>query len=130
MIPLDSHLKDLLKKYHLQIAFLEIEGKGYLVNDTIVVNNNLSDDQLEQVILHEIGHAKNDHQIVGTYSSYGHAHTCSEHQATRFLIHEKVKEYIVLGNEPDTANYINIATGIGVTNFTEVREELLKYKAR
>lgn len=46
------------------------------------------------------------------------------------MVHEKIKQYVALGNEPDEANYVNIAVGLGINNFDEVREELLKYVAK
>ena len=37
---------------------------------------------------------------------------------------------LALGNEPDEANYVNIAVSLGISNYDEVREELLKYVAK
>ncbi len=120
----------LLNKYHLKLKFLPMDRDGYLVNGVVFVRENLSDEQIEKVILHEIGHAKNDPSIVGNYKYIGSAHSCSEHGANNFMVHEKIKQYVALGNEPDEANYVNIAVGLGINNFDEVREELLKYVAK
>ncbi len=46
------------------------------------------------------------------------------------MVHEKIKQYVALGNEPDEANYVNIAVSLGISNYDEVREELLKYVAK
>lgn len=133
---MNSHLSELLKEYNLAIKFLPTHGQGFLartkgsIPDQIVVSENLSDEQIEKVILHEIGHAKNDPSVVGDYKYIGSAHSCSEHGANNFMIHEKIKQLIALGNEPDEANYINIAVSLGISNFDEVREELLKYVAK
>lgn len=133
---MNSHLSELLKEYNLAIKFLPTHGQGFLartkgsIPDQIVVSENLSDEQIEKVILHEIGHAKNDPSVVGDYKYIGSSHSCSEHGANNFMIHEKIKQFIALGNEPDEANYINIAVSLGISNFDEVREELLKYVAK
>ncbi|MCZ3664976.1 ImmA/IrrE family metallo-endopeptidase [Lactobacillus gasseri] len=130
MSVLDSHLRMLLKKYHLKLKFMPMDRDGYLVHGVVFVRESLSDEQIEKVILHEIGHAKNDTSVVGDYKYIGSAHTCSEHGANNFMVHEKIKQYVALGNEPDEANYVNIAVGLGINNFDEVREELLKYVAK
>lgn len=130
VIVLDSHLRMLLKKYHLKLKFMPMDRDGYLVHGVLFVREKLSDEQIEKVILHEIGHAKNDPSVVGDYKYIGSAHSCSEHGANNFLIHEKIKQYVALGNEPDEANYVNIAVSLGINNFDEVREELLKYVAK
>lgn len=46
------------------------------------------------------------------------------------MVHEKIKQYVALGNESDEANYVNIAVSLGISNYDEVREELLKYVAK
>lgn len=127
---LDSHLRMLLKKYHLKLKFMPMDRDGYLVHGVVFVRESLSDEQIEKVILHEIGHAKNDPSVVGDYKYIGSAHSCSEYGANNFMVHEKIKQFIALGNEPDEANYINIAVSLGISNFDEVREELLKYVAK
>ncbi|MCZ3526164.1 ImmA/IrrE family metallo-endopeptidase [Lactobacillus gasseri] len=130
MSVLDSHLRMLLKKYHLKLKFMPMDRDGYLVHGVVFVRESLSDEQIEKVILHEIGHAKNDPSVVGDYKYIGSAHSCSEYGANNFMVHEKIKQFIALGNEPDEANYINIAVSLGISNFDEVREELLKYVAK
>ena len=120
----------LLNKYHLKLKFLPMDRDGYLVNGVVFVRESLSDEQIEKVILHEIGHAKNDSSVVGDYKYIGSAHSCSECRANNFMIHEKIKQYVALGNEPDEANYVNIAVSLGISNYDEVREELLKYVAK
>ncbi|WP_410405886.1 ImmA/IrrE family metallo-endopeptidase [Lactobacillus gasseri] len=130
MSVLDSHLRMLLKKYHLKLKFMPMDRDGYLVHGVVFVRESLSDEQIEKVILHEIGHAKNDSSVVGDYKYIGSSHSCSECRANNFMIHEKIKQYVALGNEPDEANYVNIAVSLGISNYDEVREELLKYVAK
>lgn len=63
---MDSHLKRLLKKYNLKIQFGPTHGDGCIVEtpdgypNLLVVKEGLSDEQMEKVILHELGHAEND----------------------------------------------------------------------
>lgn len=124
---MDSYLDKLLKKYHLKVVYLPLDKDGYLVGHEVLVRENSTDEQIEKVILHEIGHAKNDSSVVGDYNHIGSAHSCSECKANNFMVHEKIKQYVAMGNEPDEANYVNIAVSLGINNFDEVREELLKY---
>lgn len=35
-----------------------------------------------------------------------------------------------MGNDPNEANYVNIAVSLGIGNYDEVREELLRYIAK
>ncbi|MBZ4026392.1 ImmA/IrrE family metallo-endopeptidase [Lactobacillus johnsonii] len=127
---MNSHLAKLLNKYHLKLAFLPMERDGYLVDGVVFVRENLSEKQIEKVVLHEIGHAKNDSEIVGDYKYIGSAHSCSEYKANNFMIHEKIKQFVAMGNDPNEANYVNIAVSLGIGNYDEVREELLRYIAK
>lgn len=130
---MESHLKHLLKKYNLKIKYGPTHGNGYIIrtpNDypnLLVVKENLSDEETEKVILHEIGHAKNDDNVVGDYKTDTRAHDCCESGANRFMVSEKIKEYVNMGYDTMNANYINLADCLGTNNYWEVREELLKY---
>ena len=64
---------------------------------------------------------------MGDYKYIGSAHSCSECKANNFMVHEKIKQFVAMGNDPNEANYVNIAIGLGINNFEEVREELLNY---
>lgn len=71
MFVLDTNVSKLLKKYKLKLEFAPLHCPGLIVHgkngkpDVIVVNSKLNDDQVENVILHEIGHAKNDGDVLG-----------------------------------------------------------------
>lgn len=131
---MSSHLKRLLKKYHLLIKYGPTHGNGYILRtpdgypNLLVVKENLSDFETEKVILHEIGHVENDVDVVGDYKTNKRAHDCSESKANQFMISEKVKEYANLGYDTMQANWLNLAKDIGTQNYWLVREELLKYK--
>lgn len=106
-----------------------MDRKGYLVGNVVFVKESLSDSQIEKVILHEIGHAKNDPDVIGDKTNCS-ADTCRECGANRFMMEQKIKQYVAEGNEPDEANYANIAVSLGLSNLELVREELLKYVAK
>lgn len=130
---MDSHLKRLLKKYNLKIKYGPTHGNGYIIRtpngypNLLVVKENLSNEETEKVILHEIGHAKNDDDVIGDYKTDNRAHDCCESQANKFMISQKVKEYADLGYDTIHTNYINLADCLGTKDYWEVREQLAKY---
>lgn len=130
---MDSHLKRLLKKYNLKIQYGPTHGNGYIIKtpdnypNLLVVKENLSDEETEKVILHEIGHAENDDDVVGDYKTDNRAHDRCESKANNFMISQKVKEYADLGYDTIHANYINLANSLGTKKYWEVKEELAKY---
>ena len=133
---MDSKLKELLKENNLSLQLLPIEGKGFIMSsptndpddpDVIVVNSNLSDEEMEKVVLHEIGHAKNDDTACNDYKISYITRLISENGANEFLIKQKVKQFVALNNEPLDANYVNLADSIGTANYMKVKEELAKY---
>ncbi|OUQ02135.1 ImmA/IrrE family metallo-endopeptidase [Lactobacillus gallinarum] len=129
-----ARIKHLLNKYHLKLVYKDIEGKGYIIHtpanvpDFIFVKENLSDEETEKVILHEVGHAENDDNVIGNYKTNSRAHDCYESGANKFVVSEKVKEYANLGYDTMNANWLNLAQYIGTDNYWLVREELQKYR--
>lgn len=130
---MNSELSKLLDKYHLKLFYRSLDKKGYLVKtpsgfkDIIVVKDGLSDEETEKVILHEIGHAKNDKNAIGNYKHSYSTRICSECGANDFMVSEKVRQYIALGNDASSANWLDLAKSIGTDNYLQVREELRKY---
>ena len=129
---MDSNLKELLKRNGLKVAYLPIDGKGYLVRtkgnkkDYIIVNKNLSDGETEKVILHEIGHYEHDNEVVGSYTHNLRSRDMCEHEANKFMIHQKIKNYLNKGYDPVTINYVNLADSLGTKDYFDVKEELEK----
>lgn len=123
----------MLKKYHLKLKYLPIERHGYLIHakgnkpDKLIVNESLSDYEIENVILHEIGHKKHDDKNISNYKDDYSVRIHSEYGANDFMIHERVKEYVALGNEPISSNYIDLANCLGTQDYTKVKKELSKY---
>ena len=129
---MDSHITKLLKKYHLQVFYLPISSKGYYIQtpdnqaSIIIINEKLSNEEREQVVLHEIGHVKNDDDKHDYKSNYA-TRIYSESGANTFLVHEQIKKYVALGNDASNANWLNVAKSIGTQNYLLVRNELHKY---
>lgn len=130
---MESRLKHLLNKYNLVIEYGSTHGKGYIVRtphgypNLLIVKENLTDDETERVILHEIGHAENDSDVIGDYRTNSRARNASEHKANSFMISEKIREYVSLGYDTMNANYVNLADCLGTKDYYEVKEELAKY---
>ena len=127
---MDTELKKILKESHIRLEFAPLHCPGLLVHgkdnkpDVMIVNSSYDDEQAKNVILHELGHMMYDKDVQGDYQSDDCAHTCSEHSANSFLIHERVKQYFALGNDLQTANWLNFAQSIGTKDYFQVQEEL------
>lgn len=130
---MESHLKHLLKKYDLVIRYGPTHGEGYIVRtpdgypNLIIVQDNLTDEETEKVILHELGHAEADDDTQKDYKDNPITRICCESGAKNFVVHEQIKKYIDLGNDIASANWLNLAKYIGTDNYYLVQEELLKY---
>lgn len=130
---MDTNVSKLLKKYKLKLEFAPLHCPGLIVHgkngkpDVIVVNSKLNDDQVENVILHEIGHAK----MMVTFQATTKQMIVPAHVASMelmfFWIHEKIKQYFALGNDLDSANWLSIANALGTTDYFQVQEEIHKY---
>lgn len=83
--------------------------------------------ETEKVILHEIGHAKNDDYSHRDYKYSYVTRVFCEDCADDFVIKERIRQFVALNNEPTDANYINLAHSIGTQDYGKVKSELLKY---
>ena len=127
---MDNHLKEMIKKYHAEVNYIELERKGYLLRgnpNMIFVNSKLSEDQAEEVIIHELGHLKHDHELAYSYKDNYNSRIICECGANTYLIKRKIKQYIDLGNNVLDANWLNLAKSIGIEDYSRVRKELSKY---
>lgn len=129
---MDKQITQLLKDHNLVLKYADIDGPGYLIPtlnndpDWIVVPNSATSQQVENVILHEIGHLENDDSCINYKDDY-RVRIGSEHNANSFMIREKVKEYVALGNDILSSNYVDLANTIGTTDYIKVKAELSKY---
>lgn len=125
---MESHLKHLLKKYDLVIRYGPTHGEGYIVRtpdgypNLIIVQDNLTDEETEKVILHELGHAEADDDTQKDYKDNPITRICCESGAKNFVVHEQIKKYIDLGNDVSSANWLNLAKYIGTDNYCLVQE--------
>lgn len=130
---MDSRLKELLNKYNLHIEYGDINDDGCIIHtppkkkNLLIIKEGLSDEEAEKVILHEIGHAKNDDLTHKDYKYSYISRVLCEEGADEFLIEEKVKQFVNLNNEPTDANYITLAKSIGTDNYLKVKYELERY---
>lgn len=138
---MDRKLKELLKENNLLLKFMPLHTKGCIVHNTeiivndkkvkvpntIVLNSNLSNDEITRVVLHELGHYKYDDTVLGDYKDNRITKFCSECNANRFMIREMIKYWISLGHDIETINYVNLAHYIGVKDPMIVKEELAEY---
>lgn len=131
---MDKHLTQMLRDHNLKLKYEDIHGKGFLVHtrdndpDFVVVRQNASDEQVENVILHEIGHAKNDDNcIFCNYKNDYRARIQAEYGANSFMIRERVAKYVAYGNDAMSSNYVDLANGIGTNDYDTVKNELEKY---
>ena len=131
---MDTELKKLLKESNIRLEFAPLHCPGLLVHgkngkpDVMIVNSSYDDEQAKNVILHELGHMIYDKDVQGDYKTDDCTRSCSEHGANSFLIHERVKQYFALGNDFQTANWLDFAKSIGTQDYFQVQEELNKYK--
>lgn len=129
---MDSRLKDLLREHHLEVDYLPIEKKGYIVPtppdqpDILIINEKLSDEEAERVILHEIGHADDAFSIEDYKGNYT-VRVTSEDCANKFMVKQLVKKYAELGYDISSTNWLDLANSIGTEKYKIVRKELEKY---
>lgn len=84
------------KKYGVTVAYSDcLDGKGYYIPvcRMIVVNSRLSEQEQFEVILHELGHARQA-DYSGLYNCTKTAHSKMEAEAVSFMLREEVKEYL------------------------------------
>ncbi len=130
---MNSRLKKMIKKYHAEIAYITLEKPGYLSRgkngkpNIIFVNSKLSDEEAENVIIHELGHLEHDHELAKSYKANYNSRIICEYGANTSLIRRKIKQYVDLGNNALDANWLNIAKYIGTDNYSLVKDELSKY---
>lgn len=129
---MDSRLKDLLREHHLEVKFLPIEKRGYIIPtppdqpDILIINQDLSDEEAERVILHEIGHA-NDAFDIEDYKGNYSVRISSEDCANKYMVKQLVKKYAELGYDISSTNWLDFANSIGTEKYKTVRKELEKY---
>lgn len=129
---MDSQLRHLLKKHNLEAHYLPIRRQGYIVPtpkgypDILAINERLSEQQAEKVILHEIGHAT-DILEIGDYKTNYSTRIASEDKANGYMVQQMIKKYADLGNDIESTNWLDLANSIGTNKYKLVKRELEKY---
>ena len=98
---MNNHIKNILDENHTLISFENnLDHKGYYIPyiKMIVINNNLSEQEQEMIILHELGHALNNDESCKIYNSTYNNHSKEEWAANSFLIKELASEYSSYSN--------------------------------
>lgn len=111
---MNSRVTELLKEHNAVLKYsdsLHKNGFNIPINsklNLIVVKSNLPDEEIEQVILHELGHAVNDDKVVGSYSNYLVPRCKMEAKANDFMLKELLQSYILTTNtEPSDINCVS-----------------------
>lgn len=90
-------MKRLEYKYNVVVAYNDcLDGKGYYIPAyrMIVVNSRLSEREQFEVILHELGHARQS-DYSGLYNCTKAAHSKMEAEATEYMLKEEVEIYLM-----------------------------------
>lgn len=90
-------MKRLEYKYNVVVAYNDcLDGKGYYIPAyrMIVVNSRLSEQEQFEVILHELGHARQS-DYSGLYNCTKTAHSKMEAEATEYMLKEEVEIYLM-----------------------------------
>lgn len=108
---MNNRIKDILDKNHTLISFENnLDHKGYYIPfiKMIVINNNLSEQEQEMIILHELGHAINGEDGCHIYNATFSSHCKEEWNANSFMIKELAQKYAdCTGCDVEDINYIN-----------------------
>ena len=111
---MNIRIKDLLRKYNATLVYnddLHKKGFNIPINSTsniIVVNSDLTNEEIEQVILHEFVHSANDDKVIGSYNGYLVPRSKMESKANDFMLRELLENYILRTNtEPTDINCVS-----------------------
>lgn len=131
---LDSKLKQLLKEKNITLlSSSSLHGQAYYTETKgipfIIYNNSLSDSELEQSIIHELGHHFNDDPSFVNYKNDYLVRTKCEYGATYYLVDTYAKQYVE-DVDKENANYISLANFLNLKDVDMVKDILkLRYKA-
>lgn len=125
---LNRELKQLLhdKNIHL-LSSSELHGPSYYCESNgipfIIYDEKLSDEKLEEAIIHELGHYFNDDDTMIDYKVDSIVRDRSEHGANKYLVDAYAKKYVEDVDKED-ANYLSLANFLNLKDIDMVREIL------
>lgn len=120
-------IKELLKEHNIKLIYrpLDCKGRGFTDLKLIVIDTNLSPEEEDQVILHELGHILNEHHI--SLLNSPNAYFQKEAEAEKHRIKYNLETYIT--NTPkEYWNTFNFIDYFGIEHHFEsyVEEQLMK----
>lgn len=130
---LNRKLRQLLhdKNIHL-LSSSELHRSAYYCEvmniPFIFYDEKLQNDELEEAIIHELGHYFNDDDTMNDYIRNPISRCKSEHGANSFVVHSYAEAYAENVDE-ECANYVSLANFLGYQDIDMVKDILkLKYK--
>ncbi len=91
-----QHIKDMIDDMGIVVLYGPLEAKGMYVDDcrAIILDNNLSEEEEEMVLLHELGHAARQSGEMNLYHRTRTMQAKAEAEAEKFMVAEEVRSYI------------------------------------
>lgn len=100
---MDLDIEKLLKKRNIHIEYANVDFVAKLFDTpkgpVVIVNKNFVEEYLDWAAMHEIGHNKYDHTVLGSYRDNCIAHARMEHNANEFMVREMFSKYLAKGEE-------------------------------
>ncbi|WP_252266181.1 ImmA/IrrE family metallo-endopeptidase [Ligilactobacillus ruminis] len=91
------HIKDMINDMGIVVLYGPLEAKGMYVDDyrAIILDNNLSEEEEEMVLLHELGHAARQSGEMNLYHRTRTMQAKAEAEAEKFMVAEEVETYLI-----------------------------------
>lgn len=105
-------LKERLKELGVELVVYEMEKRGYYVPAwrKIFVNQNLSEEEMKQVIIHELKHVLDHSDYVSLYNTFSN-HSKMETEANTYMVNYMIKENEGLYNYSELIENYDIRMG-------------------
>lgn len=127
---MDSSVRHIINSLNIDIIYTsDFDKIAYFIPfiDTIVINSNVSIDQQEKALLHELGHACRHKGEYALYKQTFVLHSKMEYEADCFMIDELLKKYIKESNlNPREINRISFLESCNIdSSYEPVVQELI-----
>ena len=125
---MNSRIRDLINQTSSILVYNpNLDSYGYLISEfnITVVNSNLSELEIDKVILHELGHIIHEEGDCTLYNSTFCNHSKEEHNANEYMLNELIDEY-VLKNDVSTRdiNYCIFAKQCNISDLDMIKSAL------
>jgi len=114
---LDAQILEIVEKLNITIVydeFLEDHGKYLPIVNIIALNSKLNDFEMKRALLHELGHACEDHDNYELYKLSFVLKSKMEYAANRFMISYFTSEYDDIYNYSQLIEEFSIGMGYDV----------------